>query len=124
MMQGPPSFWNRESSETVQVTSTPSARLVSPSGAEAFAMEEKMIRGLSTVLITGTFVFSFVNAAIGGAAVGLGTDPQDRSLLSTWDMPAFAHRGNLDEVPRLNSSSPTKGPKIDFLLTPQLIRVA
>jgi hypothetical protein len=94
--------------------------------AEAFTMEEKMIRGLSMVLITGTFVFSFVNAAIaGGAPVGLGTDPQDRSLLSTWDKPAFAPRRNLNEAPRLNSSSPTttKGPKIDFLLTPQLPRV-
>jgi hypothetical protein len=76
------------------------------------------------VLISGTFVFSFVNAAIaGGAPVWLGTDPQDRSLLSTWDKQAFAPRPNLNEVPRLNSSSPQKVRKIDFLLTPQLPRV-
>jgi hypothetical protein len=71
------------------------------SDGRAFMMEEKMIRGLSTVLISGTFVFAFVNAAIaGGAPVWLGTDPQDRSLLSTWDKPAFAPRPNLNEVPR------------------------
>jgi hypothetical protein len=83
-------------------------------------MEEKM-RGLSTVLISGAFLFSFVNAALAGAAtVGPGTDPQDRSLLSTWDKPAFVPERNLNQVPRLNLRSPTKGPKIDFLLTPQL----
>jgi hypothetical protein len=84
-------------------------------------MEEEMIRGLSQVLVSGTFVLSFVNATLaGGSAVDLGTDPQDRSLLSTWDKPAFAPGRNLNEVPWLNSRAATKGPKIDFLLSPQL----
>jgi hypothetical protein len=84
-------------------------------------MEEKMIRRLSTVLISGAFVFSFVNAALAGeATVGLGTDPQDRSLLSTWDKPAFAPDRNGDEVPPLLSRAAPKGPKIDLLLSPQI----
>jgi hypothetical protein len=84
-------------------------------------MEEKMIRGLSTLLISGTFVLSFVNAALAGeATVGFGTDPQDRSVLSTWDKPAFVPGRKVNEVPWLNSRSAPKGPKIDFLLTPQL----
>jgi hypothetical protein len=81
------------------------------------------MRGLSTVLISGTFLFSFVNAALAGAAtVGPGTDPQVRSLLSTWDKPAFVPERSLNQVPRLNSRSPTKGPKIDFLLTPPIAK--
>jgi hypothetical protein len=84
-------------------------------------MEEEMIKELSSVLISGTFVFSFVNAALaGGGTVDLGTDPQDRSLLSIWDKPAFAPGRNLNEVPWLNSRGATKGPKIDLLLSPQL----
>lgn len=79
-------------------------------------MEEEMIRGLSTVLISGTFVLSFV-ALAGGGTVDFGTDPQDRSLLSTWDKPAFAPGRNLDE---LDTRGATKGPKVDFLLNPQL----
>jgi hypothetical protein len=83
-------------------------------------MEEEMIKELSTVLISG-LVFSFVNAALaGGGTVDLGTDPQDRSLLSTWDKPAFVPGRNVNEVPWLNSRSATKGPKIDLLLSPQL----
>jgi hypothetical protein len=87
----------------------------------SFTMEEEMTRGLSTMLISGTFVLLFVNVALAdGGTVGFGTDPQDRSLLSTWDKPAFAPGLYRNEVPGLDSRSATKGPKVDFLLSPQL----
>jgi hypothetical protein len=86
-----------------------------------FTMEEKMIRALSAVLIAGILAFSVVNPALaGGGAVGFGTDPQDRSLLSTWDKPAFAPGVYRNEVPWSDSRSATKGPKIDFLFNPQM----
>jgi hypothetical protein len=86
-----------------------------------FTMEEEMIRGLSAVLVSGTFMFSVVNAALaGGGTDGFGTDPQDRSLLSTWDKPAFAPDLYRNEVPSVNPRSTTKGPKIDFLFNPQM----
>jgi hypothetical protein len=84
-------------------------------------MEEEMIRGLSSVLVCGTFMLSFVNAApAGGAAVDLGPDSQDRSLLSTWDKPAFVPGRDLNEVPSPDSRAARRGPKIDLLLSPQM----
>jgi hypothetical protein len=85
-------------------------------------MEEEMIRALSAGLIFGSFTFSAINPALaGGGTVGFDTDPQDRSLLSTWDKPLFAPELYRNEVPWLNSRPAPKGPKIDFLFDPKII---
>jgi hypothetical protein len=44
---------------------------------------------------------------------------QKEPLLSTWDKPAFSPAPYLDSVPWLNSR-PTKGPVVDFLLSPEV----
>ena len=85
-------------------------------------MEEEMIRALSAGLLFGSFMFSILNPVLaGGGTAGLDTDPQHRSLLSTWDKPVFAPERYQDKVPWLNSRSAPKGPKIDFLFNPKVI---
>jgi hypothetical protein len=79
-----------------------------------------MIRELLAMLVWGTFIFSFVNAALAeGRTSSFTSDPENRSILSAWDRPAFEPAPPSNEVPRLSSRSATKGQKVDLLIDPR-----
>ena len=44
---------------------------------------------------------------------------QEEPLLSTWDKPAFSPAPYMNSVPWLDSR-PAKGPRVDFLLSPEV----
>lgn len=80
-----------------------------------------MIRGPFALLISGAFACLLANAALAdGGAINPGAERQDRSFLEVWDKPAFAPELHQNTAPWLNSRSPEKGRKIDFLLLPKL----
>jgi hypothetical protein len=87
---------------------------------EATQMEEEMIRGLLAMLVWGTFIFSLVNAALAeGPTSSLITDPENRSILSAWDRPAFEPEPRSNDAPWLSSRAPRKGQKVDLLIDPK-----
>jgi hypothetical protein len=79
-----------------------------------------MIRGLLAMLVWSTFIFSLVNAALAeGRTSSFITDPENRSILSAWDRPAFEPAPPSNDVPWLSSRSATKGQKLDLLIDPK-----
>jgi hypothetical protein len=83
-------------------------------------MEEEMIRGLLATLVWIAFIFSLVSAALAdGPTSSFVTDPENRSILSAWDRPAFEPAPPSNDVPWLSSRSATKGQKVDLLIDPK-----
>jgi hypothetical protein len=66
---------------------------------------------------SGAFLCLLTNTALADESVPQQAPGQDRSLLSTWDKPAFAPGPYLRAAPWLGTR-PTKGEHVDFLLSP------
>ncbi len=76
-----------------------------------------MMKGVFSLLASGAFLCLLTTAALTDESVSPQASGPDRSLLSTWDKPAFSPAPYTEGAPWLGSR-PAKGEQVDFLLGP------
>jgi hypothetical protein len=86
------------------------------SGTTTSRKEETMMKGVFSLVVSGAFLCLLTNTALAYESEPPQAPGPDRSLLSTWDKPAFSPVPH-SEGPRLGSR-PAKGVHVDFLLSP------
>jgi hypothetical protein len=76
-----------------------------------------MMKGVFSLLASGAFLCLLTNTTIADEGVLPQGPGPDRSLLSTWDKPAFSPVPRTKGVP-WRGSRPAKGEHVDFLFGP------
>jgi hypothetical protein len=76
-----------------------------------------MMKGVFSLLASGAFLCLLTNTALADESVLPQAPGPDRSLLSTWDKPAFSPVPYTEGAPWLGSRT-AKGDHVDFLLSP------
>jgi hypothetical protein len=82
-----------------------------------------MMKGVFSLLASGAFLCLLTNTTLADESVLPQVRGPDRSLLSTWDKPAFSPVPYTEGAPWLGSR-PAKGDHVDFLLSPNFQSLA
>jgi hypothetical protein len=76
-----------------------------------------MMKGVYALIASAAFLHLMTNPALTDESARPQAPGPDRSLLSTWDKPAFSPPSYTEQAPWLGSR-PAKGEHVDFLSSP------